>query len=182
MDAKQKKQLNKILLIFGGVLLLALIAWVIYYFMQTRPQKLKELSTGNAPSFGGAVGSSATGNSYNDPIDPNRILKKGDAGNNVKILQTEVNNVIIAKGSSIVKLVPDGVFGSATETAIQQLSEGMLSSAKGNISINAVKAIPSATMRIVSYSSQCSGTKQPCNPGTYWIDDCCRTKVYTSSK
>jgi hypothetical protein len=51
------------------------------------------------------------------PVYPNRILKRGDSGTSVKLVQKELNHDIKAG------LVADGVFGSKTEAAVKKFQK-----------------------------------------------------------
>lgn len=91
-------------LIFGsiGLLLLALIIFLIVRYRATRPQ----IKAGNIPAGG------VTPSTFTDVINRDLKLKKGDRGNNVIELQKKLNT----KGAG---LLPDGIYGNDTLAAMK---------------------------------------------------------------
>lgn len=129
---------TKIKKIITGSLILSVIAFIIYKVFQISNEnpKVKDIKTGDTPNTGTSTG--------NDVVDPARVLKIGDHGQSVFELQNNVNDLIDAymmHGPYHEPLVPDKTYGPATDAAIKFVSNGVLSSSKGNVTINAVKAL-----------------------------------------
>jgi len=79
----------------------------------------------NNNSSGGSGGGNHTGGgsgNNSSSCDRNKILKKGVRGNEVKVLQSWLNNNIPA---ATLPLVADGVFGNKTLNALRQVTFGM---------------------------------------------------------
>jgi hypothetical protein len=128
-----KKQVN--ILVFSLLAIFAIGLTIFFIYDHQKKKKLVKNVSGNPNA-------TVTNGQYTDTIDVNKVLRKGDSGNSVKVLQSTINDKIKELGlTNVSTLVPDGIFGSATETAVQALVIGRFSSEKGNITIAAVRSL-----------------------------------------
>lgn len=134
MKAAASKSRN----IFWGVIIFLVIAGIIVYFWFRHRAE--------TPAFNAVPGSSAAPGSVSSfsagTVDVNRILHKGDTGATVKELQRLIN---LKLPSAATKLVEDGVYGNATDTALKQVTNNVLASANNNVSISALNGLSIST-------------------------------------
>lgn len=103
------------------ILIIVILAGVILLFMSMTRKKPSSIQSNN-------------NNRFITEINPDMVLRLGDQGEIVRLMQKALNNKLIEFKMNVIS--ETGKFDSATELAIQKLTQGLLSSSQNNITLN----------------------------------------------